>query len=114
MKKVFTVLIMVLIVSGCSRQSIDFDSSEKMKESIQKMHDSLLAEEQQKFDTAIQALMMYDIRSFADFAMVTEESIVENLKKKVDGKSAKQIIEMYNLLSDDDKNRLSDLGKLVN
>lgn len=87
------VVLLAISVAGCSKPTIDASSDEAMKESVQKVRESLPESKRTEFDEAIQVLAFSQI----DLATImaggaSSASIEAKLKGALGGKTAEEII----------------------
>lgn len=99
MKQITTSLFIIFIfLSGCSGPTIDTSTDKSMKSSIEEVRNSLDSDEQIEFDDALKIIMFSNINIggmlVASFTgdVPDKYSMVENLKKSLDGKSASEVI----------------------
>ena len=99
MKHIFlSFSIIVLFFTGCSGPTIDTTTDESMRASIEEVRNSLDSDEQVEFDDALKIIMFSNINTggmlVAAFTgdVPNKESMVGNLKKSLEGKSASEII----------------------
>lgn len=84
----------ILFCFGCSDIKVDASSDENLKNSLEIIKKNLSKEEQKKFDEALKAILFSEI-DFRD-----PNKIEEKVKKTLDGKTAKEIIEEGNKLKE--------------
>jgi hypothetical protein len=93
MRRWFAALVVVLVSVGCAKPRIDAKTGETLKQSLQKVRDSLSAKRRAEFDGAIGTIYSSQI-SFdtlaKGFSGVT--SIGANLQAALDGKTADEVI----------------------
>ncbi|HEV2855186.1 MAG TPA: DUF6694 family lipoprotein [Thermoanaerobaculia bacterium] len=94
MRRFLAVFVLVLL-AGCSQPTVDTSSDEKMKESIAEVKESLPENRRAEFDRALLTLSMSQV----DFAEVLatgktpdKETVGNDLKKSLEGKTAEEII----------------------
>jgi hypothetical protein len=93
MRRWFAALVVVLVSVGCAKPRIDAKTSETLKQSLQKVRDSLSVKRRAEFDGAIGTIYSSQI-SFdtlaRGFSGIT--SIGANLQAALDGKTADEVI----------------------
>lgn len=105
-KFILLMIIFSIFLSGCVKPRIDTSSDEKMKESIQKLRDSLDDKQEAKFEQAI-GYIAFDGLTLSD--MMSTEDTLNKIKNKLKNKTYDNIIsdakEIVNL-------RIKDLDKI--
>lgn len=94
-KKLFIfqiVIALCFVVVSCSGPKIDGSSKENYKKSFEKIKEKLTEEEKEQLDDAMLAIA-FNGSEFDDLSSMDPDDFLEDLMKKLDGKSAKEIIE---------------------
>lgn len=97
MNKWILLLVLSLIVSACfSEPKIDASSDEKMQKSIAAVMKDLNETQQKDFEDALQIIMLSNVDSLKDLAMIGQNEAVSKgiFQAKIDGKTATEIIQM--------------------
>ena len=92
-KRIFVlfILLMSLIVVSCGGPKIDGSSQEKFDKSLKKMNEKLTEDEKDKLTEAMIAIAFENL-DFEDLLFADTEDYSDEIKEKLDGKTAKQII----------------------
>lgn len=96
MKKIYKILLLftiILVVSGCSNQTVDASSEESLKDSLSDIRQSLSSEKSKEFDEALRIVMFQDF-NIKNIMMgnLNENFALSSAKKYIDGKTADEII----------------------
>lgn len=96
MKKIHKILLLftiMLVVSGCSNQTVDASSEELLKDSLSDIRQSLSTEKSKEFDEALRIVMFQDF-NIKNIMMgnLNENFALSSAKKYIDGKTADEII----------------------
>lgn len=84
-------LLLVLLASGCTRQRIDGSSEEAFQASYERMRDSLNDEDRARFDEAMRAIGVADLRAHYSEDADPDEA-TRSVLRRLDGKTAEDII----------------------
>ena len=105
--KIFTLLLLLVILSGCNEQKIDTATDDTMKSSIEKVKNSLPKEKQVEFENSIKILMFSQINMKNVFAnafagkTINQDELLNDMKKLINGKTGLEVIELakkYNVI----------------
>ncbi|WP_294612413.1 DUF6694 family lipoprotein [uncultured Gilliamella sp.] len=92
MKKLIIILISLTLLTACGEKKLDGSSPESLKNSMQEISKSLSAEDQKAFQQAFAKITIAaTLKSQGD-----DDKLQEVLKKKLDGKTGAEVIEMAN------------------
>lgn len=81
------------LLVGCDQQpKIDASTDVSMKESIQKIRESLPTDKQDEFDSALKAMTLSQINLKDLMADNADQVLGEKLRKALDGKTSEQVI----------------------
>ena len=96
-----------LIIPGCSEQKVDASSDKSMKESVQKIRNSLTETKRKKFDEAIRLIALSQINLKDLLAQnATGSSTTEiKMRESLNGKTGEQIIAEADRIRDERKER---------
>jgi hypothetical protein len=95
----FLFLLTLVLLTACNLDpKIDASSEANLQKSIQKIMKSLPQEEQAQFEESIRLIMFSNVESLSDMVAMGQntEVMMGGFMAKVDGKSAKEIIQMGN------------------
>lgn len=88
------IAVLVLVLAGCGKPTIDGSSTEAMKKSIEEVQATLEGEKREKFDKALQVLVFSGL-NFKDLMAAGQGgtgAIESDMRKKLDGKTADEVI----------------------
>jgi len=91
MKKTILFLIVLSILTGCSKKKVDSSSDENLKRSIEAVKGSLSNEKKKEFEEAVQAIAFSEIGDIFAIA-ANPDGMQRKIKDKLDGKTADEII----------------------
>ncbi len=97
MKKIFLLFTVLLCFTACSLEPrIDASSEESMQKSIASVMKELDFEEQEKFQEALKVIMFSGVNSLSDLATMGQNIEITKgaFQAKIDGKSAKEVINL--------------------
>lgn len=87
LKTNFLLLALVaFLLAGCGAPRVDASSDSAFKDSLTRVRESLDSEKQEKFDESLKEV------AFSDFSLAKADSLAEDLKQKLDGKTGDEII----------------------
>lgn len=90
---VVTLLMISLTLSGCGDPTINGDSETKFKDSTKKVREALPLEQRAEFDEAIRDILFVDIKGLGDLATMNADSMVSDIRTRLDGMTGVQVIE---------------------
>ena len=95
MKKIWAIGVLVLLLAGCDKPKIDATSDESMKQSIEKVRESLPENKRAEFDNAIKVAIFSNV-NFADIlnsgASVDKEELDRKFRETLSGKTGDEVI----------------------
>ncbi len=97
-----SIITIIFVLSGCGEPAIDGSSEEAAEESVENLREDLSNEEKEDFNEALSAIIFEDIgdlEGLFDAAMQPEEFVSE-VKDKIDGLTAAEIIEKGNEIAE--------------
>lgn len=95
MKKLIGVTMLAFLLSACDKPKIDASTDESMKESIQKIRETLPQEKQPQFDDALKvvAFSQVSMRDLMQAGVTKDADFVQNkMKTALAGKTGDEVI----------------------
>ena len=83
---VLLLALVAFLFAGCGAPRVDASSDSAFKESLEKVRKSLDTDKQEKLDEALKEV------AFSDFSLAKADTLAEDLKQKLDGKTGDEII----------------------
>lgn len=83
------VVVFSLILVGCGDKKINMSTEEEAKISVEEIRQSLSKEDKELFDNSIKKIALKEAA-----VAKTQQDAINNFKAKINGKTAKEIIEM--------------------
>lgn len=104
MKKIITMAILLILVTGCGDKKVDSSTDEKFKSSIESVKNSLTEDKRKEFEDAVQVIAFSEIGNLFE-AAADPDGVQRKIKNKLNGKTADEIIaESNQILAERKKN----------
>lgn len=91
MKRIITMAILLILVTGCGDKKVDSSTDEKFKSSMESVKSSLTEDRRKEFEEAVQVVAFSEIGSLFE-AAANPDGMQRKIKDKLNGKTADEII----------------------
>lgn len=91
MKKIITMAILLILVTGCGDKKVDSSTDEKFKSSMESVKSSLTEDRKKEFEEAVQVMAFSEIGNIFE-AAANPDGMQRKIKDKLNGKTADEII----------------------